>query len=66
MTQHSRKIDPRDWQAHLSCHRGQYENNILVPTPVRSSPKGMWRTMVYSAWSLTKMWGLNVECRTTK
>ena len=30
----------RDWQAHLSCDRGQQGNDIPVPTPVHSSPKG--------------------------
>ena len=40
MARHGHRIDSRDWQAHLSCDRGQQGNDIPVPTPVHSSPKG--------------------------
>ena len=40
MTLHGHRIGARDWQAHLSCDRGQQGNDILVTTPVHSSPKG--------------------------
>ena len=39
MTPNSHRIDQIDWPAHLSCHRGQQENGIHVPTLAHSYPK---------------------------
>ena len=51
MAGHGHRIDTRDWQAYLSCDRGQQGNDIPVPTPVHSSPKGGMRSPSRTQWT---------------